>query len=513
MEVADRAVAAGIRGGRDYSELLVKLIKEFVQEVADAHAAARSAAEARVAGAVDAPSGTGGAVDLPALLAAVDAAHGVRVGTAERFFRMVARKVARATAEPGTAVGALGAQSIGEPGTQMTLKTFHFAGVASMNITQGVPRIKEIINASKAISTPIITAELVSNRDLVAARIVKARIERTLLGEVAEYIKEVYEKDVAYISIRLDEETLRKVQLDVDAPKVARRLLLTPKLKLKVHHIEVTGRYRLRVRPAAVSARGRGRVVAATGGQADADAFGHMQVLRALLPKVIVEGIGSVHRAVINEKSDGSYNLLVEGEDITSVMAVSGVDGENVKCNHIMATERGLGIEAARNAITHEIQFTMSSHGMSIDARHVALLADVMTFRGEVLGITRFGIAKFKTSTLMLASFEMTVDHLFDAAVHSRADAIAGVSECIIMGRQVPLGSGMFKLLRDNGGGKPPRSSHPRGRAAAVGGSEGSAAAAAVPGGSAEADDDDPTLTQPRRALFSDWAPTPVVAS
>lgn len=513
MEVADRAVAAGIRGGRDYSELLVKLIKEFVQEVADAHAAARSAAEARVAGAVDAPSGTGGAVDLPALLAAVDAAHGVRVGTAERFFRMVARKVARATAEPGTAVGALGAQSIGEPGTQMTLKTFHFAGVASMNITQGVPRIKEIINASKAISTPIITAELVSNRDLVAARIVKARIERTLLGEVAEYIKEVYEKDVAYISIRLDEETLRKVQLDVDAPKVARRLLLTPKLKLKVHHIEVTGRYRLRVRPAAVSARGRGRVVAATGGQADADAFGHMQVLRALLPKVIVEGIGSVHRAVINEKSDGSYNLLVEGEDITSVMAVSGVDGENVKCNHIMATERGLGIEAARNAITHEIQFTMSSHGMSIDARHVALLADVMTFRGEVLGITRFGIAKFKTSTLMLASFEMTVDHLFDAAVHSRADAIAGVSECIIMGRQVPLGSGMFKLLRDNGGGKPPRSSHPRGRAAAVGGSEGSAAAAVVPGGSAEADDDDPTLTQPRRALFSDWAPTPVVAS
>lgn len=513
VEVADRAVAAGIRDGRLYSEQLVKLLKTFMREVADAHAAARSAAEARAAGVMDAPGASGGAADLPALLAAVDAAHGVRAGTADRFFRIVARKVSSATAEPGTAVGALGAQSIGEPGTQMTLKTFHFAGVASMNITQGVPRIKEIINASKAISTPIITAELVSNRDLVAARIVKARIERTLLGEVAEYIKEVYEKDVAYISIRLDEATLRKVQLDVDAPKVARRLLLTPKLKLKVHHIEVTGRYRLRVRPAAVSARGRGRAGGAGGGggQADADAFGHMQVLRALLPKVIVEGIGSVHRAVINEKTDGSYNLLVEGEDITSVMAVSGVDGENVKCNHIMATERGLGIEAARYAITHEIQFTMSSHGMSIDARHVALLADVMTFRGEVLGITRFGIAKFKTSTLMLASFEMTVDHLFDAAVHSRADAIAGVSECIIMGRQVPLGTGMFKLLRDGGGGKPRRPPHTQECTAAgsatVGGTGGAAMVTDLPAG---AEDDDPTLTAPRRALFSQWAPTPV---
>jgi hypothetical protein len=84
----------------------------------------------------------------------------------------------------GTAVGAIGAQSIGEPGTQMTLKTFHFAGVASMNVTLGVPRIKEIINAAKAISTPIITAKLVMNQSEQAARIVKARVEKTFLGDV-----------------------------------------------------------------------------------------------------------------------------------------------------------------------------------------------------------------------------------------------------------------------------------------------------------------------------------------
>ena len=90
----------------------------------------------------------------------------------------------------------------------------------------------------------------------------------------------------------------------------------------------------------------------------------------------------------------------------------------------------------------------MKHHGMDIDSRHVSLLADTMCFRGEVLGITRFGVPKMKQSVLMLASFEKTTDHLFDAAVHSRTDAVAGVSECIIMGIPIPLGTGIFKLLQ-----------------------------------------------------------------
>lgn len=108
------------------------------------------------------------------------------------FFQICREKYLRAKVEAGTAVGALAAQSIGEPGTQMTLKTFHFAGVASMNITQGVPRIKEIINASKKISTPIITAYLENDTDPEFARRVKGRIEKTTLGEISEYIEEVY---------------------------------------------------------------------------------------------------------------------------------------------------------------------------------------------------------------------------------------------------------------------------------------------------------------------------------
>jgi DNA-directed RNA polymerase III subunit RPC1 len=113
-------------------------------------------------------------------------------------------KCTAAYVEPGEAVGAIGAQSISEPGTQMTLKTFHFSGISSMNVTLGVPRLKEIINAAKQISTPIITAKLEQDDNKVAARIVKAGIEKTTLGEVSKYIKEVYAPGSCYISIELD---------------------------------------------------------------------------------------------------------------------------------------------------------------------------------------------------------------------------------------------------------------------------------------------------------------------
>lgn len=101
------------------------------------------------------------------------------------FLELCRTKYLKAKIEPGSTVGAVGAQSIGEPGTQMTLKTFHFAGVASMNVTLGVPRIKEIINAAKNISTPIISCKLANSKSEASARIVKGRLEKTLLGDVS----------------------------------------------------------------------------------------------------------------------------------------------------------------------------------------------------------------------------------------------------------------------------------------------------------------------------------------
>lgn len=438
------------------------------------------------------------------------------------FLDSAVRRYLMKKSEPGTAVGAIGAQSIGEPGTQMTLKTFHFAGVASMNVTLGVPRIKEIINAAKNISTPIITCHLVCDTSVKIARIVKGRLEKTTLGEVVEKMKIVFRPGAAYIKVRaraaspraplsprmltkpavrsparfaslapaltssppvsakrqikLDFNVINALQLTIDVHTVAQAVLDAPKLKLKPHLVQVFRPGTIHVRPA-------------DGDRAKM--FFQLQALRTMLPRVIVRGIPSVERAVINDLGNGKFNLLVEGTNLQAVMGTEGVNGRLTTTNHVMEAERTLGIEAARTCIINEINSTMSAHGMSIDVRHSMLLADVMTYKGEVLGITRFGMTKMKDSVLMLASFEKTTDHLFDAAIHGRTDDIVGVrrargwkwfallhvlplcvllprrrllgdenrappppspprSECIVVGIPMPIGTGLFKVHHRN---------------------------------------------------------------
>ena len=174
-----------------------------------------------------------------------------------------------------------------------------------------------------------------------------------------------------------------------------------------------------------------------------------IQQLKRVLPKVVVSGVPTITRVVINKKQKSNeYYLLAEGTNLRAVMATPGVDGINTKSNNVLEVEETLGIEAARKTIMDEIQYTMRSYGMSIDSRHVMLLGDIMTFKGEILGITRFGISKMKDSVLTLASFERTTDHLFEAAIRTRKEKIQGVSECIIMGIPIMLGTGLFKLMR-----------------------------------------------------------------
>jgi DNA-directed RNA polymerase III subunit RPC1 len=356
----------------------------------------------------------------------------------ERFIYIISEKYERLRVEPGTAVGALAGQSIGEPGTQMTLKTFHFAGVASMNVTLGVPRIKEIINAAKIISTPIITAELVNKISLPSARIVKGRVEKTLLGDVAAHIDEVVGPDGVFLRIELDLEAIQALQLTdrLTLDSIQTTLLKTPKL---MKMAGPGGAQILTCPPSTL-------LIQLTCSSSNVTFA--MQQMRRALPQVVVAGYSSVGRAVINDLGSGQgYNLLVEGYGLREVMTTEGIIGNSTTSNHIAEIEQVLGIEAARSTISHEITYTMSKHGMTIDPRHVALLADVMTYRGQVLGITRFGIAKMKDSVLMLASFEKTTDHLFDAARYAKQDDIDGVSECIIMGSPMPVGTGLFKVI------------------------------------------------------------------
>ncbi|THH21268.1 hypothetical protein EW146_g237 [Bondarzewia mesenterica] len=347
------------------------------------------------------------------------------------FLNICRGKYMKAKIEPGSTVGAVGAQSIGEPGTQMTLKTFHFAGVASMNITLGVPRIKEIINASKTISTPIISCKLVTNDSEPSARIVKGRLEKTYLGDIASVLEEAWASEYTYIGVIVDLQSIQKLQLELTLDDIKRAILNTKKLQVKPASVII------------VPQKDRLRIY--VDGQ---DKYYRLRELRRMLPEVVVKGIPSISRAVINikDKDDergkkGDKELLLEGYGLQKVLVTEGIVGEQTSSNHVIEVAQVLGIEAARFTIISEIQYTMAQHSMSIDPRHVMLLGDVMTYKvcrptlhGEVLGITRFGVAKMKDSVLMLASFEKTTDHLFDASAFGKKDDIVGVSESIIMG-------------------------------------------------------------------------------
>ncbi|EDQ84710.1 uncharacterized protein MONBRDRAFT_39165 [Monosiga brevicollis MX1] len=346
-------------------------------------------------------------------------------------------KFRRTVVEPGTAVGAIGAQSIGEPGTQMTLKTFHFAGVAAMNVTLGVPRIKEIINAAKNISTPVITAKLENDREESFARQVKARLETLTLGEVADHFDVVCNEDGGYVRVKLNLKVIQRKHLEVTMNTIIDSIAASRLTKIKHEHLSVMSSEVFQAVPVCDSKTVANRVHA-------------LRHLANVLPNCVITGLPGIRRAIIaKDPNEGTFSIAIDGTDLKGVMATPGVIGTTVDCNHVMELEQTLGIEAARSIIMDQVQYVMSNYGIHINPRHTMLMSDLMTFKGEVLGITRFGIAKMKESVFMLASFEKTTDHLFDAALRGTTDSVDGVSECIILGVPMRIGTGLFKLLHE----------------------------------------------------------------
>ncbi|KAG5468533.1 hypothetical protein CUR178_01365 [Leishmania enriettii] len=376
-----------------------------------------------------------------------------------RFLEASARKVRRKLCEPGTPCGAIAAQSVGEPSTQMTLRTFHFAGVASMSITQGVPRLVEIINANKNIATPVITAPIVLEDEFMsidlaparrtqnqAARAVKGLMERVLLKEITREMVEVVTPRQYYIQIFLDMVLIERLLLPIDAAVVCQRLYaaaarpMSPLRHLTEACVNVVSRDSLIVKPYEKDPM---RV------------HFNIQHLFTLLPELVVGGVPGVNRVMITDRSE---KLLAEGAELLSVMSLPYVDGVRTTCNHVAVVERTLGIEAARETIVKEITSILQAYSLNIDIRHIYLLADVMTSRGAVLGITRYGIQKMNNNVLTMASFERTTEHLYNAAMTEREDVNLSVSESIIIGKPIPLGTSSFNILLDKGSIAPPGS-------------------------------------------------------
>ena len=174
----------------------------------------------------------------------------------------------------------------------------------------------------------------------------------------------------------------------------------------------------------------------------------NVSTLRRLADKVKkhrLKGLSGVGKTVIRKEGD-EYAIYTEGSNFKQVLKVPGVDPRRTKTNNIHEIAQVLGIEAARNAIIEEIVNTMQEQGLEVDVRHIMLVADMMTLDGIVRPIGRHGIVGTKASVLARAAFEITVQHLLQAAERGELDPLNGVVENVLIGQPVPVGTGIVRL-------------------------------------------------------------------
>ncbi|MDQ1311689.1 MAG: DNA-directed RNA polymerase subunit A'' [Methanothrix sp.] len=320
--------------------------------------------------------------------------------------------------EPCEAVGVVAAQSIGEPGTQMTMRTFHYAGVAEINVTLGLPRLIEIVDARKIPSTPTMTIKLTPeyahDRDL--AREVAWAIESSSILHLGSIATDLAEMNVI---IELNPGALE--QRKIAAEEVA--------AKLK----EETG--------LDVDQKENLLVMAP-----EEPSYRELLQLVEKIKKLSLKGVEGIKRVVIRKEGD-EYILYTEGSSLKKVMQFDGVDSTRIKTNNISEIGEVLGIEAARNAIINEATDTLREQGLTVDVRHIMLVADIMTVDGELKQIGRHGVSGEKASVLARAAFEVTVNHILDAAVRGDVDDLKGVTENVIVGQPIQLGTGDVTLV------------------------------------------------------------------
>ena len=361
-------------------------------------------------------------VDLPQDLidAILGGLEGVEV-TAEQLeeiINQVSADYEHARVEPCEAVGVVAAQSIGEPGTQMTMRTFHYAGVAEINVTLGLPRLIEIVDARKIPSTPTMTIRLTPDyahdRDL--AREVAWAIESTSilnLGSVAT--------DLAEMNVLIELNPGPMEQRKITAEEVAEKLR------------EETG---------LAADQKENLIVMAP----EEPSYRELLQLVEKIKKISLKGIEGIKRVVIRKEGD-EYVLYTEGSALRKIMQFDGIDPNRTKTNNINEIAEVLGIEAGRNAIINEATDTLREQGLSVDVRHIMLVADIMTVDGEVKQIGRHGVSGEKASVLARAAFEVTVNHILDAAVRGDVDDLRGVTENVIVGQPIQLGTGDVQLV------------------------------------------------------------------
>lgn len=341
----------------------------------------------------------------------------------EKIAWEVVKRYHSAFIEPGEAVGTVTAQSLGEPSTQMTLRVFHYAGVREYNVTLGLPRLIEIVDAKKKPETPIMEIYLVDEikQDLEKVKEVARRIECVYVENVTQELSIDYSSGV--VVLKLDPEMLSDKDVTVED-------VVDVLSKLEIGSIEVSSE--------------NPHEILINISEEYLDPF-KMEKLKNMILQAYIKGIKGIKKTIIQRRGD-EYVIVAEGSNLEEVMHVPGVDWRRVYTNDIHEIRRVLGIEAARAAIIKEIKNTLDDQGLDVDLRHIMLLADMMTWTGHIRQVGRMGIAGEKPSVLAKATFETTVQKLVESAVTGEEDSLAGVTENIIIGQLPPVGTGIVKV-------------------------------------------------------------------
>jgi DNA-directed RNA polymerase subunit A' len=323
--------------------------------------------------------------------------------------------------EPGEAVGTIAAQSIGEPGTQMTLRTFHYAGVAELNVTLGLPRLIELVDARRSPSTPVMNIHLDSKhrRSQAKAREVAEKLTYTVIDDVVEKVNVDLREDIVNITL---------------SPERMKALNITVKEVENALPVEYETKGKLNIKVALSEEKG-----------------GDPDKLIEQITESRIRGIPEIKR-VLTTYEGGEWVIRTDGSNLEGVLSVEGVDPTRTTTNDIHEIAQILGIEAARNALISEAHSVLDEQGLDVDIRHVMLVSDIMTNTGGIQQIGRHGISGKKSSVLARAAFELTIQHLVNAAIKGETDPLKGVIENIIVGQSMPLGTGSVELFMSMGG-------------------------------------------------------------
>ncbi|SCU92753.1 LANO_0E01992g1_1 [Lachancea nothofagi CBS 11611] len=393
----------------------------------------------------------------------------------------------RSIVHPGEMVGVLAAQSIGEPATQMTLNTFHFAGVASKKVTSGVPRLKEILNVAKTMKTPSLTVYLDKDHavDQEKAKYIRSAIEHTTLKSITVASEIYYDPDPRATVIEDDEEIIQLhfslmdeeteqsldhqspwlLRLELDRAAMNDKDLTMGQVGEKIKETFKNDLFVIWSEDNAEKLVIRCRVVRdpkTLDAEAEAEED-HMlkRIENTMLESITLRGVEDITRVVMMKydrkipSPTGEYHkvpewvLETDGVNLAEVMCVPGVDSSRIYTNSFIDIMNVLGIEAGRAALYKEVYNVIASDGSYVNYRHMALLVDVMTSQGFLMSVTRHGFNRSDTGALMRCSFEETVEILFEAGAAAELDDCRGVSENVLLGQVAPIGTGAFDVMID----------------------------------------------------------------